>query len=289
MTRRVTGRCSCRLRGPGIALLAVFAIASSTARAACTDPSYAKLKPPVYPPSAVSAKTEGRALIEVTVSVEGVPHDFIVRQSSGSAELDRAALDAVSEWRFNPALCNGKATPAKAIVPFDFNLREDEAAQGSAPAPPGENRPIAGRAVAGKDNRELAADQEPMGAASAAELLRRLEKDETVMRLRSRRIDASTTLSRFLAPEDVATFDVIQSTEHGWSVASGGGWASIIRTRYLTVGHVTRELYAQLCDGDSGWCELQLASYLQVMREDPPPLPPPPPPRRSAPAERGSH
>jgi len=279
--------CSFRTHGLRVVLLTIFAIASSTSHAACTDPTYAKLKPPVYPPSAVSAKTEGRALIEVTVSVDGVPSDFIVRQSSGSAELDQAALAAVSEWRFNPALCNGRPARAKAVVPLDFNLTEDEATGRLAGTPPGETA-NAGRVIATKDNRELLADKEPIGAASAAALLERLQKDESAIRIHSRRIDTSTTLSEYLKPEDVAVFDVIQSTEHGWNAVNGGGWTSIIRTRYVTGAHVTRELYAQVCDGDSDWCELQLASFLQVMREDPPPIPPPPPPRRSVSGERGS-
>ncbi len=66
---------------------------------------------------------------------------------------------------------------------------------------------------------------------------------------------------------------------------SGGGWTSIIRTRYVSAARVTRELYAQLCDGDADWCKWQLASYLQRMRENPPPIPPPAPRRRGSTSE----
>jgi TonB family protein len=279
--------CFCRLHGLPAILLAVFATASPTSRADCTDTSYAKLRPPAYPPSAVAAKAEGRVLIEVTVSVDGVPGDFIVRQSSGNADLDQAALDAVSAWRFNPSICNGKATVAKAVVPFDFKLNEN------ATTTPGEARTLSnegasstGATVAGKDDRELAPDQTPIGVETAAELLKQLQDDEGVMRLGVHRVDADTTLSSYLKPEDATVFDVVQSTEHGWNAVTGGGWTSLIRTRYVTTARAMHELYAQLCNGDADWCKLQLVIYLQQMRENPPPPPPPPQARRRVSGEK---
>ena len=42
---------------------------------------------------------------------------------SGSRDLDRAALQAVSRWRFQPARdADGNAVPGRLSVPIDFKL-----------------------------------------------------------------------------------------------------------------------------------------------------------------------
>lgn len=279
MTVRATGQRSCRVS------LALLALAASAAHADCTETSYAKLKPPVYPPSAVAAKAEGHVLIEVTVSVDGVPGDFVVRKSSGNADLDQAARDAVSAWRFNPSLCDGKPAISRALVPFDFSLNEDPTGLPSARMLPNDDAPAGSGAVALPDDRELRPDPAPIGAANAAVLLAQLRNDESVDALEPRQIDATTRLTVFIKPEEREVFDVVQSTEHDWNAVSGGGWTSIMRMRFVFAERMTRELYAQVCDGDDDWCRFRKARYLQSMRGNPPPIPPPAP-RRHAPGER---
>ena len=41
-------------------------------------------------------------------------------QRSGSRDLDRAAVNAVRQWRFQPAQSNGQPVPGTIEVPFDF-------------------------------------------------------------------------------------------------------------------------------------------------------------------------
>jgi protein TonB len=53
-----------------------------------------------------------------------VPKDVKVDKSSGFRELDRAAMDAVQKWRFNPEVKNGKKVEGYARVPINFNLAE---------------------------------------------------------------------------------------------------------------------------------------------------------------------
>jgi periplasmic protein TonB len=79
-------------------------------------------RPPVYPEVARRRGQQGRVLLQVNVSANGVPVDVTVAQSSGFASLDDAALRAVEQWRFVPATRGGTAVPAVAEVPVRFRL-----------------------------------------------------------------------------------------------------------------------------------------------------------------------
>ena len=48
--------------------------------------------------------------------------------------LDEAALDAVSNWRFQPTIVNGQAVPVRMTVTVNFTLRKQGA---RAPVPLG--------------------------------------------------------------------------------------------------------------------------------------------------------
>ena len=50
----------------------------------------------------------------------GAPLDVRVIQRSGSRELDRAAQEAVRNWRFQPAQSNGQPMQGSLEIPFDF-------------------------------------------------------------------------------------------------------------------------------------------------------------------------
>jgi protein TonB len=77
---------------------------------------------PEYPADAARSQEEGTVLVRVEVDANGTPTDVSVAKRSGSRELDRAALDAVRKWRFQPAIKNGRAVASVAEVPVDFNL-----------------------------------------------------------------------------------------------------------------------------------------------------------------------
>ena len=50
----------------------------------------------------------GSVRVQVTVAPDGSVERMDVAQSSGNRYLDRAAMDAVRRWRFNPAMRNGE-------------------------------------------------------------------------------------------------------------------------------------------------------------------------------------
>lgn len=75
---------------------------------------------PSYPPTALRRGESGTVVVQVDVGIDGSPLDARVIQRSGSRELDRAALDAVRGWRFQPAQSNGQPMQGTLEIPFDF-------------------------------------------------------------------------------------------------------------------------------------------------------------------------
>ncbi len=77
---------------------------------------------PEYPKMAKRAGEEGRVLLRVLVSAEGLADTVSFEKSSGSERLDKAAIDAVRNWKFVPARKGGQALSAYVIVPINFSL-----------------------------------------------------------------------------------------------------------------------------------------------------------------------
>lgn len=77
---------------------------------------------PSYPRSARRRHMEGTVVLFVAVGADGRPTQVKVRTSSGFDLLDRAALEAVTRWRFEPARRNGIATAGQVLVPVRFRL-----------------------------------------------------------------------------------------------------------------------------------------------------------------------
>ncbi len=77
---------------------------------------------PTYPEIALRRREEGRVMLRVSVSADGRPVAVGVAQTSGYPTLDSAALSAVRQWRFIPAMQAGSAVPAIAEVPVRFRI-----------------------------------------------------------------------------------------------------------------------------------------------------------------------
>jgi len=80
------------------------------------------MKPPVYPPRCLRSGAEGVAKIRVLVGEDGSPQEITLAKSSGDSALDEAALTAVREWIFVPAMRNGLPVRSWAIVPIEFKI-----------------------------------------------------------------------------------------------------------------------------------------------------------------------
>jgi periplasmic protein TonB len=84
--------------------------------------SYLNNPAPDYPSMSRRAGEEGRVLMRVLVSVEGVADEVQIEKSSGSDRLDNAAINAVKKWRFIPAKKNNQPLSAYVLVPIKFSL-----------------------------------------------------------------------------------------------------------------------------------------------------------------------
>ncbi len=78
---------------------------------------------PEYPEQAREKGLEGTVRLQILVNVRGQVESVQTVASSGYAELDRTAEQAVRAWRFSPALKNGIPVAAWATVPIVFDLR----------------------------------------------------------------------------------------------------------------------------------------------------------------------
>ena len=86
------------------------------------DAAYLQNPAPEYPSLSRRLGEEGRALLRVLISPEGLPKDIQLQASSGYPRLDQAALQTVRKWRFVPAMRGSEALAAWVIVPIRFNL-----------------------------------------------------------------------------------------------------------------------------------------------------------------------
>jgi TonB family protein len=90
---------------------------------------------PVYPASAREQKLEGVTVLKCIINAEGKVSDLAVTSSSGHADLDQAAADAVATWTFEPATLDGEAVAVYYTLTINFALDDDPPAEGGGGAP----------------------------------------------------------------------------------------------------------------------------------------------------------
>lgn len=83
-------------------------------------PLQGQMPAPRYPPAALRRGDRGTVIVRVDVDATGYPGGVALVQRSGSRDLDRAAMEAVRQWRFQPAQRDGRAVTGSLDVPFDF-------------------------------------------------------------------------------------------------------------------------------------------------------------------------
>lgn len=74
---------------------------------------------PVYPEEALRRRIRGEVVLTVRVSETGTPLEARVTKGV-RADVDAAAVEAAMQWRFSPALRNGRAVQTDATVRFAF-------------------------------------------------------------------------------------------------------------------------------------------------------------------------
>jgi protein TonB len=76
---------------------------------------------PVYPPIAVSAKVTGIVVLEATVNEKGDVVDVAILRSLPL--LDKAAMEAIRQWKYQPLMMNGVPSPFMLTVTLTFAIR----------------------------------------------------------------------------------------------------------------------------------------------------------------------
>ncbi len=79
-----------------------------------------KKVPPSYPRQAEQMHLQGTVQLEVTIAKDGNVSN--VTQISGDRLLGRAAIEAVSQWKYKPYLVSGQPVRVKTQVGVDFRL-----------------------------------------------------------------------------------------------------------------------------------------------------------------------
>jgi protein TonB len=80
-----------------------------------------KSVPPVYPALAKTQHISGNVQLDALVDVSGNVTD--VKVVSGPAALHRAALEAVKQWKYKPAMLDGQATSAHVNITVQFRAQ----------------------------------------------------------------------------------------------------------------------------------------------------------------------
>ena len=76
---------------------------------------------PAYPAIARNARVQGVVILEAVLDAKGRVESVRVLRSIPL--LDQAAVDAVQQWRFTPALLNNEPVPVVMTVTVNFTLQ----------------------------------------------------------------------------------------------------------------------------------------------------------------------
>ena len=79
--------------------------------------------PPVYPSRALRSGIEGVVTVEFTIGVDGSVKDPEIVKAKPPKIFDKAVLKAITRWKFNPDMVNGKPVEKRARQDVKFKLR----------------------------------------------------------------------------------------------------------------------------------------------------------------------
>jgi D-alanyl-D-alanine endopeptidase (penicillin-binding protein 7) len=77
---------------------------------------------PVYPPEAREEKVMGLVIVETVITEEGIVDQIKVVESPDE-RLSAAAVEAIKQWRFEPALCDGEPVGVFYNLTVKFHLK----------------------------------------------------------------------------------------------------------------------------------------------------------------------
>jgi len=87
---------------------------------------YAENPKPNYPSIARGMGWQGKVMLKVQVSDQGLSDAVEVERSSGYEILDESDVEAIKQWRFTPAKRGETPIASSVIVPIIFTLQDQE-------------------------------------------------------------------------------------------------------------------------------------------------------------------
>lgn len=115
------------------------------------------MPPPKYPPDAIAAGIAGFVELQIAVSSDGTPEHIAIVRSTPTGVFDQTVLDAARNWRFRPALVDGKAVASEVRMPVKFELD-----------PPGPAPEVAGLDADASGTPQTAAQSERVASCATA-------------------------------------------------------------------------------------------------------------------------
>jgi TonB family protein len=80
---------------------------------------------PKYTPEALQAKIQGTVMMSAVVRTDGTPSDIEITKSLDTRHgLDKQAMAALGQWRFEPGRKGGKPVPVRIEVEMHFTLKK---------------------------------------------------------------------------------------------------------------------------------------------------------------------
>jgi len=90
------------------------------------EPEPIKRVPPKYPIAAARSAREGWARLSFVIDEEGNVNNILVTETSGSRDLTKAAVKAAKQWKYKPAMENGKPVQQCVnSVQMDFRMNKN--------------------------------------------------------------------------------------------------------------------------------------------------------------------
>ena len=86
-------------------------------------PKYKTRANPQYPKSAKEAKKEGTVVLQLTIDENGIPKNIVALTNLGFG-LEAAAIEALKNSTFHPAIKNGKPVSKEVAIPYAFKIED---------------------------------------------------------------------------------------------------------------------------------------------------------------------
>ncbi len=107
---------------PGTALSATGPVAAKDRPGVALE----KMPPPRYPVEAAQSGVTGQVILIVSVAADGSVTNVEVERATPVGVFEAGTVEAARQWKFTPAMENGKAVPGRVRVPVTFALDPPE-------------------------------------------------------------------------------------------------------------------------------------------------------------------